>query len=381
MAEEKDSEDRTEEPTAKRLEDARKKGQVPRSMDLSAAAVSVAAAAAIFLFGTKAASDLAEMMSRALSITSTDLLYPDVMLRHLAEDFRRAGLTVLPVFGATLVAAIAAPAVIGGWNFSTEALSFKGDRLDPLKGIGRMFTLRSLVELLKAFAKFLFVGVIGVWVIYSRMDDINHLASMPIGSAMAASVGIMSFALLAMTAALGLIGLIDGPFQMFQFRKEMRMSREDIRDEFKESDGNPETKSRLRSLRGQMARGRQMSDVPGATVIVTNPTHYAVALRYQEGRDGAPVVVAKGADEVAARIREIGAEHGVPIVSAPPLARVLFRHVEVGFEVPGVLYVALAQVLTYVYQLKAAMNFGTARPQLPVIDPAVEKIDLAGGKA
>jgi flagellar biosynthetic protein FlhB len=381
MAEEKDSEDRTEEPTAKRLEDARKKGQVPRSMDLSAAAVSVAAAAAIFLFGTKAASDLAEMMSRGLSISSTDLLYPDVMLRHLAEDFRRAGLTVLPVFGATLVAAIAAPAVIGGWNFSTEALSFKGDRLDPLKGIGRMFTLRSLVELLKAFAKFLFVGVIGVWVIYSRMDDINHLASMPIGSAMAASVGIMSFALLAMTAALGLIALIDGPFQMFQFRKEMRMSREDIRDEFKESDGNPETKSRLRSLRGQMARGRQMSDVPGATVIVTNPTHYAVALRYQEGRDGAPVVVAKGADEVAARIREIGAEHGVPIVSAPPLARVLFRHVEVGFEVPGVLYVALAQVLTYVYQLKAAMNFGTARPQLPVIDPAVEKIDLAGGKA
>jgi flagellar biosynthetic protein FlhB len=137
----------------------------------------------------------------------------------------------------------------------------------------------------------------------------------------------------------------------------------------------------MRGLLGRASRNRQMKDVPGATVIVTNPTHYAVALRYQEGRDAAPVVVAKGADEVAARIREIGAESGVPIVSAPPLARVLFRHVEVGYEVPGVLYVALAQVLTYVYQLKAAMRFGTARPPLPLVDPAVEKIEMMGGKA
>jgi flagellar biosynthetic protein FlhB len=381
MSEEKDSDDRTEQPTAKRLDDARKKGQVPRSADLSAAAVSIAAAGAIYLFGTKAASELAEMMSRALAINSTDLMFPDIMLRHLVEDFRRAGLAILPVLGATIIAAIAAPAVIGGWNFSAEALSFKGERLDPLKGVARMFSIRSFVELLKSFMKFLFVGGVGVWVIYSRMDEIAHLATMPLGSAMGASVDILAFALLSMAGALGIIALIDGPFQVFQYTKELRMSREEIRDEFKEADGNPETKSRMRGLQGRAARNRQMKDVPGATVIVTNPTHYAVALRYQEGRDAAPVVVAKGADEVAARIREIGAESGVPIVSAPPLARVLFRHVEVGYEVPGVLYVALAQVLTYVYQLKAAMRFGTARPPLPVVDPAVEKIEMMGGRA
>lgn len=380
MAEEKDSDDRTEQPTAKRLDEARKKGQVPRSADLSAAAVSLAAVGAIYLFGTKAASELAEMMSRALSITSTDLMYPDIMIRHLVEDFRRAGLAILPILGATVVAALAAPAVIGGWNFSGEALSFKGSRLDPLKGIGRMFTLRSLVELLKALVKFLFVGGIGVMVISSRLEEIAHLASMPLGSAMGASVEILAFALLAMTGALGVIALIDGPFQMFQYTKELRMSREEVRDEFKEADGNPETKSRMRGLLARRGRGRQMKDVPSSTVIVTNPTHYAVALRYQEGRDAAPVVVAKGADEVAARIRELGTEHGVPIVSAPPLARVLFRHVEVGYEVPGVLYVALAQVLTYVYQLKAAIRYGTARPRPPVIDPAVEKIELAVGR-
>ncbi|MBU6379057.1 MAG: flagellar biosynthesis protein FlhB [Gammaproteobacteria bacterium] len=381
MAEEKDSDDRTEQPTAKRLDEARKKGQVPRSADLSAAAVSLAAVGAIYLFGTKAASELAEMMSRALSITSTDLMYPDIMIRHLVEDFRRAGLAILPILGATVVAALAAPAVIGGWNFSGEALSFKGSRLDPLKGIGRMFTLRSLVELLKALVKFLFVGGIGVMVISSRLEEIAHLASMPLGSAMGASVEILAFALLAMTGALGVIALIDGPFQMFQYTKELRMSREEVRDEFKEADGNPETKSRMRGLLARRGRGRQMKDVPSSTVIVTNPTHYAVALRYQEGRDAAPVVVAKGADEVAARIRELGTEHGVPIVSAPPLARVLFRHVEVGYEVPGVLYVALAQVLTYVYQLKAAIRYGTARPRPPVIDPAVEKIELAVGRS
>ncbi len=381
MAEEKDSDDRTEQPTAKRLDEARKKGQVPRSADLSAAAVSLAAVGAIYLFGTKAASELAEMMSRALSITSTDLMYPDIMIRHLVEDFRRAGLAILPILGATVVAALAAPAVIGGWNFSGEALSFKGSRLDPLAGIGRMFTLRSLVELLKALVKFLFVGGIGVMVISSRLEEIAHLASMPLGSAMGASVEILAFALLAMTGALGVIALIDGPFQMFQYTKELRMSREEVRDEFKEADGNPETKSRMRGLLARRGRGRQMKDVPSSTVIVTNPTHYAVALRYQEGRDAAPVVVAKGADEVAARIRELGTEHGVPIVSAPPLARVLFRHVEVGYEVPGVLYVALAQVLTYVYQLKAAIRYGTARPRPPVIDPAVEKIELAVGRS
>jgi len=376
MAEKDDSAERTEQPTPKRLEDARKKGQIPRSVDLSAAAVSIAAAGAIYLFGTKTAAGLVEMMNQSLTITRADMAYPDIMFRELANSAMTAIRSILPLLGATILAAIAAPAVIGGWNFSSEALSFKGDRLDPLKGIGRMFSLRSAVELFKSIAKFAFVGGVGIVVIASQIESIAHLAAMPVGSAIVASAGILAFALLSMTGALGLIALIDAPFQMFQHRKELRMTRQEIRDEYKESDGNPENKARIRGVQMQLSRSRMMQEVPRATVIVTNPTHYAVALRYDESRDRAPIVVAKGADEVAAKIRELAVEHAVPLVSAPPLARVLFRYVDLGREVPSPLYVAIAQILTYVYQLQAAVRFGAERPSVPVVDPQIEQLDL-----
>lgn len=378
MAEQDDSAERTEQPTPKRLDDARKKGQIPRSIDLSAAAVSIAAAGAIYLFGTKAATALLEMMSQGLTITRADMAYPDIMFRELTESALAALRSILPFLGATILAALAAPALIGGFSFSSEALGFKGDRLNPIKGVARMFSVRSAVELLKSVAKFVFVGGIGVVVLASQIEAIAHLATMPVSSAIVSSAKILAFALLAMTGALVIIALIDAPFQMFQHRKELRMTRQEIRDEYKESDGNPENKARIRGVQAQLSRSRMMQEVPRATVIVTNPTHFAVALRYDERRDRAPVVVAKGADEIAAKIRELGAEHAVPLVSAPPLARVLFRYVDLGREVPSPLYVAIAQVLTYVYQLQAAMRFGTERPTLPVVDPQIEQLDLQG---
>jgi flagellar biosynthetic protein FlhB len=175
-----------------------------------------------------------------------------------------------------------------------------------------------------------------------------------------------------MAATLIVIALIDGPFQLWKFLQEMRMSREDIKQEYKESDGSPETRSRIRAAQSAMARGRMMQDVPDATVVVTNPTHFAVALRYDEQRNGAPIVVAKGADEVAARIREIASQHGVPLVSAPPLARAMFRYIDVGREIPSPLYLAVAKVLTYVWQMRAAVAQGSDKPTLPQIDPAIE---------
>jgi flagellar biosynthetic protein FlhB len=316
------------------------------------------------------------MMNQSLTITRADMAYPDIMFRELTNSAMTAARSILPLLGATILAAIAAPAAIGGWNFSSEAMSFKGDRLNPLKGIGRMFSLRSAVELFKAIAKFAFVGGIGIVVIASQIESIAHLAAMPVGSAIVASAGILAFALLCMTGALGIIALIDAPFQMFQHRKELRMTRQEIRDEYKESDGNPENKARIRGVQMQLSRSRMMQEVPRATVIVTNPTHYAVALRYDESRDRAPIVVAKGADEVAAKIRELAAEHAVPLVSAPPLARVLFRYVDLGREVPSPLYVAIAQILTYVYQLQASVRFGAERPSVPVVDPQIEQLDL-----
>jgi len=378
MAEQDDSADRTEQPTQKRLDDARKKGQIPRSVDLSAAVVSIAAAGAIYLFGTKSALGLLEMMTQSLTISRLDLAYPDIMFRELAASAWAALWAIVPLLGATVLAAIAAPAIIGGWNFSGESMGFKADRLDPLKGIARMFSLRSAVELLKAVAKFAFVGGVGIAVIGSQVESIAALAAMPVSSAIVSSAGILAFALLSMTGALAIIALIDAPFQVFQHNKELRMTRQEIRDEYKESDGNPENKARIRGVQAQLSRSRMMQEVPRATVIVTNPTHFAVALRYDESRDRAPVVVAKGADEVAANIREIGNQHGVPLVSAPPLARVLFRHVDLGREVPSPLYVAIAQILTYVYQLQAAARFGVDRPAVPVVDPQIESLELKG---
>ena len=369
---ERDDQERTEEATPKKRDDARKKGQVPRSVDLGAAAVTLAAGGALVAFGHGAATGLMGMLAEGLTIPGTELVHEDVMLRHLGEASALALLAVVPLFAAMLVAALAAPAMIGGWTFSSESLSFKPERLDPIAGIGRMFSVRSLVELVKSLAKFALIAGIAVLVIRSRLAEVQALATQPLGPAILESGRIALAALLAMSAGLVLIAALDAPFQLWQYAKELRMTQHEIREETKESEGSPETRGRIRSMQQAIARRRMMQEVPKADVVVTNPTHFAVALRYDEKQDFAPVVLAKGADDVAARIREVAREHGVPTVSAPPLARALFRHVDIGRQIPHALFVAVAQVLTYVFQLKLARRRGYAPPRPPEIDPAVE---------
>lgn len=376
---ENDSAERTEQPTAKKLADARRKGQVPRSVDLGAAAVSIAAAAAILLFGQNIASSLATVMKAGLSVSRADLESPDFVVRSFALETFHALLAILPILAITLLAAVLAPAIIGGWNFSGEALTPKFERLSPIKGVGRMFSARSVIELLKSLAKFIFVGGVGIWVVWSQSDRLVQLARESVASGIISTASIAAFATLAMAASLVLVAFIDAPFQLWKFTREMRMSREEIKKEFKESDGSPETRSRIRSVQAALARGRMMQDVPEATVVVTNPTHFAVALRYQEGRDAAPIVVAKGADEIAAKIRELAAGSKVPLVSAPPLARALFRYVDIGREIPAPLYVAVARVLTYIWQVRAAIELGLDKPTLPVIEPEIEFFDSKAG--
>ena len=378
MAENEGSE-KTERATPTRLEEARKKGQVPRSADLSAAIVSLIGAGFLYLFGAGAANEMLSVMRDGLSVTSVDLMQSDVLLRHTADQFVHGFLAVVPLMGVLVLAAVAAPALIGGWNFSSEALAFKGERINPLAGIGRMFSVRSLVELIKAIGKFVFVGGIGCIVVWSQSEALMGLARQPIEVAILEATKITAYASLLMAASLGLIALIDAPFQLWRFGEDMKMSRDDVRQEMKESDGSPENKSRIRSVQSALSRGRMMQDVPKANVVITNPTHYAVALRYDEKKNGAPVVIAKGADEVAAKIRELAAANGVPLVSAPPLARALFRYVDLGREIPAALYVAVAQILTYVWQLRQATRYGTTVPTLPVIDPAVENIGRRAG--
>jgi len=372
MAEGSDAE-RTEQPTQKRLEEARKKGQIPRSSELNAAAVVLMAGAGLHFVGRSFGSGLYEMMRSGLSLSRDQALDPSSAISMFAGSAQHALLAAAPVLGLTLIAALLAPLSIGGWNLTFNTLAPDFSRLSPLNGAKRIFSMRGLVELVKAFAKFGVVALVAVIFLWLKTDEMLTLGAEPTGAAIGHAITLAGQALLALAGGLALIAAVDVPFQIFQHMKSLRMTRQEIRDELKESEGNPEVKGRIRQLQQEVARRRQMQEVPKADVVVTNPTHFAVALRYDEKRMRAPIVVAKGADEVAAKIREIATAHNVPLFEAPPLARALFRSVDLNEEVPARLYVAVAQVLTYIYQLKAAKRSGAVPPTPPTIDPAVEE--------
>ncbi len=357
--------ERTERATPKRLDEARKKGQVPRLVELSMAAVCIAAATAIYTLGRGAAGQIADLMRGALSLHPDVAVGENVIWPALVDAGGHSIVIILPILGATFFAALAAPLAIGGWNFSTSALLPQFSRLNPLSGFGRIFSARGTVELGKGLAKIAVVGTIA-WVLLSGLTpQLMGLSSEPIEGAIAHSAALAGYALLVLCFGLVAIAAVDVPYQLWQHSKDLRMTREEVKEEYKESEGSPEVRGRIREAQRALARGRMMQDVPKADVVVTNPTHFAVALRYDDQKMRAPIVVAKGTDLLAARIRELATEHGVPIVEAPPLARALYRTVDLGREVPANLYVTVAQVLTYVYQLKAAWERGTKPPAPP----------------
>jgi len=364
--------DRTERATPKRLEDARKKGQVPRSRELNAAAVMLAGGTALYMTGGALAADMHALMGSALSLSRAEAMNEGVMVPALGTAAMQALIACAPLFAIICAAALLAPIMIGGLSFSTQAMSPDFGRLSPIKGIGRMFSVNSLVELLKALAKFSVVGLVGVLVLWNDTDKLLGLGSEPVRVAIGHAFSMSGKGLLMMAASLILIAGADVPYQLWNHAKELRMSRQEIRDENKEQEGSPEVKGRIRNMQQELARGRMMQEVPNASVVITNPTHFAVALRYDEDRMRAPVVVAKGADLVAARIRELARENNVPLFEAPPLARALFRHVDIGAEIPAGLYTAVAQVLTYVFQLQDARRQGMRPPAPPTIEIAPE---------
>jgi len=359
--------ERTEQATPKRRDEARKKGQVPRSAELSMAAVCIAAATAIYTLGRGAAGQFADFMRGALSLRPEQSMGENVIWPALMSAGSQALINILPILGATFVAALAAPLAIGGWNFSAEALVPQFSKLNPANGLGRMFSARGGVELGKGLAKVFVVALIA-WVLLRGMTpQMMGLSSEPLNGAIGHSAQLAGYALLVLCFGLVAIAAFDVPFQLWQHGRDLKMTREEVREEYKESEGSPETRGRIREAQRALARGRMMQEIPKADVVVTNPTHFAVALRYDDQKMRAPIVVAKGTDLLAARIREIAAENGVPVVEAPPLARALYRNVDLGREVPAALYVTVAQVLTYVYQLKAAIERGAEPPPPPVI--------------
>lgn len=324
--------------------------------------------AALYAFGPMLGGDFYALMVRGLSLSRAQVFDSSLIAPVLGAAAAEALSACAPLFGLIVVAALLAPLALGGWNFSAQALAPKFSRLNPLEGFKRMFALRSLVELGKALAKFAVVAAIAVLVLWNGAAELLALGREPVVSAIGHAVRLAGQGLIAVSAGLLIIAGVDVPFQLWQHARQLKMTREEVRQEHKEREGSPEVKGRIRQVQQQLARQRMMQEVPRADVVVTNPTRFAVALRYDDTRMRAPIVVAKGADIVAARIREVAGEHSVPIVEAPPLARVLYRNVEIGQEIPAELYVAVAQVLTYVFQLRAAARSGAPAPQPPQVE-------------
>lgn len=351
MAEETGQE-KTEEPTAKRIQDARKKGDVPRSRELTATVLLLAAAASAILFGGNVAATMISIMQESFTLDRSDVFDTARMFTHLGEALYEGFFSLWGFYLLTLMAALLSPIALGGWNFSGESIQPKGSRINPLSGIKRMFSLKALIELFKGLAKFLLVGSFAIMVLWLDRPDLFQLAREAVEPAIAHSLQILGWSFLVMSLSLIIISLIDVPFQLYDYNKKLKMTLQEVKDEMKNTEGKPEVKGRIRQLQREISQRKMMSEVPEADVVITNPTHYAVALKYDQGGSGAPRVVAKGADFVALKIREVAQEHDVPLLSAPPLARALYHATEIGDEIPAGLYKSVAQVLAYVFQLK-----------------------------
>ena len=371
MAEEQFQEP-TERATPKRLKEAREKGQVARSRELNTMAVTLSAAGAVYLLGESMLEDIATMMSRGLTLSRADVMTTDRLLFPVQDAVTTAAVALIPWLALLTLVALFAPMALGGWSFSVSALKFKGERLNPVKGLKRLFALRGLVELLKALAKFLLVGGVAVLVLQWLANEFIGLGREPLHRALAHSGQLMSVAFLLFSTALLVIAAVDVPFQLWDHMKKLKMTKHEIKEESKETEGRPEVRGRIRTLQQEIANRRMMEDIPIASVVVTNPTHFAVALRYEPDEMDAPRVVAKGADHLAKRIREIAEEHGVPVFEAPPLARALYDGSEVGDEIAEHLYVGVAQVLTYIFQLDHFVAHGGVEPEPPEVDVAGE---------
>ncbi|MDR1889122.1 MAG: flagellar type III secretion system protein FlhB [Zoogloeaceae bacterium] len=356
--------EKTEQPTGRRIEQAREEGQVPHSRELGSFLLLMVAAMAFWLLGDWFAGRFMSIMQKGLSIDPVYIREPLLGVARLGDLGFDAFISFSPLVLALVIAALIPPFVMNAWVFSTKALMPNFGRMNPVSGIGRMFSWNSLMELSKAALKALLIGGVAVTLISHEWRDIFGLLAQPLDAGLATAGRLLTFTFLMLVATMIIIVAADVPFQIWQYYHKMRMTKEEVKQEAKEMDGNPLVKGRIRSLQREAARKRMMAAVPEADVIVTNPTHFAVALSYKEGMS-APSVLAKGMGVIARKIKAIGAEHGVPLLEAPPLARALFKHSEVGELIPGALYAAVAEVLAYVYQLNQWKKQGGDYPTPP----------------
>ena len=367
MAEESDLE-RTEPASSRRLEQAREEGNVPQSRELMAFMVLAAGAGAFWVLGSWLSQRSSGLLRHGLSF-SREAAFDTSLMTGLAFSLTAEAFVIAgPIFLLAIAAAIVTPFMIGGAVISPKAFQLDLSRLDPTKGFERMFSWQSVGELVKAVLKALLIGGVLYWVVTQEQDRLFALLSQPVESALISFARVLLYSFLALIFGLALIAAIDVPFQLWQYHDRLKMSYEDLKREARESEGDPHLKARIRSQQRELARSRMMSAVPKADVVVTNPTRFAVALKYESGKMGAPIVVAKGMNLIAQRIRDVAGEHRVPILEAPPLARALHRHADLGDQIPATLYAAVAEVMAYVYQLNQfALSAGGL---LPPVAPA-----------
>jgi flagellar biosynthetic protein FlhB len=364
MAEESDLE-KTEAASPRRLEQAREDGDVPRSRELATCSILLAAGLGFAMLGEGMIKGLNHTLASSLSFERSLAFDTEAQLAHISASVLDALIGLAPFAVLLVIVALGSPMLLGGWMISAKGLQPDFSRMNLFKGIGNMISVNGGVELLKAIGKTFLVGIVAWFVIKHEIDAVLALSLEPIktGSAHLAHILLTSF--IAIVGGLVVIAMIDVPYQLWHYADKLKMTRQELRQEAKESDGNPEIKAKIRRQQREIAQRRMMEHIPTADVVVTNPTHYAVALKYTDGKMGAPQVVAKGADVIAAKIRELAAENNVPMLEAPPLARALYRYTEIGDEIPEALYTAVAEVLAYVFQLRAFKKHGGVHPELP----------------
>lgn len=367
---ESDGQERTEQATPKREQEAREKGQVPRSRELGTVAALLAGATAMISMGDSLTRSLAAQMQRGLSLSREQVFDTAILPTHFLDAVVEALWTLMPFFVLMVVVAIAASAVLGGWAFT--AITFKWEKLDPIKGMGRVFAWRGLIEMLKGMAKFLLVALAALLILKLLGEQFLGLGRESLPQGLAHTGNLLAWAFLMLSATLLVVVLIDVPFQLWDHQRQLRMTKQEVRDEHKQTEGSPEVKGRIRRMQMEIAQRRMMAEVPKADVVVTNPTHYAVALRYDQARGEAPVVVAKGSDLIALKIRTVAQENDVPVLEAAPLARALYHSTELDQPIPVGLYRAVAMVLAYVYHLRQGPMYSregvVTMPDLPIPD-------------
>jgi flagellar biosynthetic protein FlhB len=362
---ESDSGEKTEEPTAKKLTDARKKGQIARSKDLGTMFVLVGSACAMLLMGNSLVEGMSLMMKRLFSLSRREVMDVNALFSVIGNSVSLVIAPMLWIFFIIIIAAFIGNTLLGGMSFSWGAMAPKASRLSPAAGFKRMFGVQAAVELIKSILKFFVVFIVAFLLLTGLFDQILGLSLEAIPANFNHAVNMLLWMFLTLALSIGIIAIIDAPYQVWNHTRQLKMTKQEIKDEHKNTEGNPEVKGRIKRTQYEMSQRRMMGEVPNSDVVITNPTHYSIALKYDAAVGGAPRLVAKGIDEMAMHIRTIAKENSVEIVQSAALARSLYYTSEIDQDIPEELYAAVAQVLAFIFQLNEHKK-GRAKKPIPI---------------